>query len=512
MADRERVLVSVGILLLAVVLLGLAWSLTQDVTMALAVLAALLVVSLLVARASRSRGRPEALTDEQAIATRLEALRAGASAFSAIWSGTYADVEVERYFEAERRALDTNKSLHINRIINPTVIQPKHHNLLLSIRSQFGSRFQLHEDPSIHSFELYVAEYTGKEPVAVVVVNDMLNKRPKVGLVLDPSRNPRLAGAVGAVREWFHALREPLRVFDPVASERWDSIAPRYTKHVTQNANRISFLETYTTEECERVGGYLASLADPGRGLSIVEIGCGDGRALFRYIPPDLASSVSYVIGLDYAQEMVRVAEAELARRRSTSEERLPGARELTQKTGFYRVNGFELRRFFEDGRLRDPEQLMTTASGEATRVDPSTFMASRKVFCCFLNTLGVIEPRERRKALVEAMLAALGIDDRLVLAVFAADAFAEHAEDLYKGLEEMLDMKVEEDHFNPQDTTFHIDGSPGYFSRWFTEAELRDLMNEAVLELGRLGRAFDPPAVVPMASGGYFVDIRRAG
>lgn len=500
-------LVAAGIAFLVAVVIFLAWAATKGPIVPLIVLAAIVAGALAFFFVTAYRSRPVALTDEKAIAAQLEELRDGASSFYAIWSGTYGDVEVERYFEAERRALKDNKSLHISRIINPSVIPPQHYHLLQSVKSEFGSRFQLYQDASIHSFELFVADYPdGRDSVAVVVVNDLLNKRPKVGLVLDPARNLRLLGAVEAVRVWFKAIGKNLKVFDPVAVERWDRIASRYTEFVSRNVNDISFLTDFFGEEAGLIGECLSELAEPGRDLSIVEVGCGDGRALSGYVPVLLAQNVAYVIGLDYAPGMVRAAEAELTSRLNSSEEEVLGVRDLRRKTGFFHLDAFEMRSVFDDGRLVRPEQF----EAAALEVDPVTFEESRKVFCCLLNTIGVIEPPSRRKKIVESMLLALGVEDHLIITVFSADAFATEARDLYHGLEPMLDMKVKDIHFDLAGATFKVAGPPGYYSRWFEETEVRELLSDATLSLGRRGRSFAQPTIRTMDAGGYFAHIRR--
>ncbi len=507
-------LIAAGLALLAVIFLVLTWSLSRNVSTTLVVFAVLVGIAVIGGSVSSNRTRPEALTNELAIAERLQALRSGASSFYAIWSGAYDEVEVEQYFDLEQRALSSNGTLRISRVINPTVIPAKHYNLLQSIRSQFGPRFLLYEDATIHSFELYVAEYPkGRDSVAMVVVNDTLNKRPKVGLVLDPGRNPRLVGAVAAVKEWFEAIRRHLPVFDPVAIERWDHIAHRYTRFVTQNVNNIAFLEAFAEEECRRLGDHLTSIAEHAHYVTLVEVGCGDGRALLRYVPVRLADKAAYVIGLDYAPAMILAAEGELVGRRRNVEQQLPGTRTLLQKTGFFTLNASNMRRHFDDGRLSEYELLRATATETAPlEIDHSTFAASRKVFCCLLNTIGVIEPYARRVAIVESMLAALGLDDRLVLSVFAADAFEQHARELYHGLEAMLATRVRDQHFDVGRTTFCVDGTPGYYSHWFAESEIRDLLTTAMTPLMRQGRAFDAPVIEPMACGGHFVMVRRAG
>ncbi|HEX3240742.1 MAG TPA: class I SAM-dependent methyltransferase [Solirubrobacterales bacterium] len=504
--SRQR-LVGAGIAFLVVVVIFLAWAATKGPIVPLIVLAAIVAGAITLFFIIAYRSQPLAFTDEKAIAARLEELRDGASNFYAIWSGTYGDVEVERYFEAERRALKDNESLHISRIINPSVIPPKHYHLLQSIKSEFGPRFQLYQDASIHSFELFVADYPDeRDSVAVVVVNDLLAKRPKVGLVLDPDRNLRLVGAVEAVRFWFEAIKKNLRGFDPVAVERWDRIAPRYTEFVSRNANNITFLTDFFGEEAGMIGECLSELAGADRDLSVIEVGCGDGRALSSYVPALLAQNVSYVIGLDYAPGMVRAAQAELTSRLNSAEEEVLGVRELRQKTVFSHLDAFELRSVFDDGRLVRPDQF----EAASLEVDPVIFEESRKVFCCLLNTIGVIEPLGRRKKVVESMLSALGVEDDLIITVFSADAFAKEAQDLYRGLELMLDTKVKDIHFDFPSATFKVATPPGYYSRWFEEADLRELLSDAAQSLGPRGRSFEQPTIRTMDAGGYFAHIRR--
>ncbi len=505
--SRQRYL-GAGLAFLVVVVIVLAWAASKGPIVPLIVLAVIIAAVLAFSFIVAYRSIPQAITDEKAIAARLEELREGASGFYAIWSGTYGEVEVERYFQAERRALDSNRSLHISRIINPSVIPPQHYHLLQSIKSEFGPRFMLHQDATIHSFELFVVDYPDeRDSVAVVVVNDILSKRPKVGLVLDPARNARLVGAVEAVRVWFQAIKKNLRPFDPVAVERWDRIAPRYTEFVSKNASNLPFLTAFTSEEADLMRECLSEVAESGGDLSIIEVGCGDGRALRNNVPVILARNVAYVIGLDYAPGMIRAAEAELTTRLNSSDEEVLGARELTGRTGFFHLDAFEMRGVFDDGRLVRPDQF----EAASLEVDPQTFEESRKVYCCLLNTIGVIEPLERRKKIVESMLSALGVEDHLILTVFAAGAFPTEAEDLYRGLEPMLDMRIKPTHFDFGSATFKFDGPPGYYSRWFEEGELRELLSDTTLSLARRGRTFEQPTIKAMEAGGYYVRIRRS-
>jgi SAM-dependent methyltransferase len=507
---RQRWLLLAGSTFLAAIVLFLAWFASRGPTVPLVVLGTIVAAALAAALFSASRSRPEALTDEKAIAARLEDLRSGAEKFYAIWSGTYGDVEVKRYFDAERQALHSNESLHITRIINPSVIPPQHYHLLQSIKTKYGSRFNLYQDSTIHSFELFVADYPdGRDSVAVVVVNDIHTKRPKVGLVLDPGRNLRLLGAVEAVRVWFEAIRKNLKAFDPVAVERWDRIAPHYGEFVSRNSKDITFLDEFTAEESELIGECLSSLAEHNDDLSVIEVGCGDGRALFEYIPPLLAKNVAYVIGFDYAPGMIRAAEAELTTRLQGSEAKVLGVRELTEKTGFLLLDAFETETVFDDGWLMRPDLFEGGAmGGQGLEVDPIVFAESRKVYCCLLNTVGVIEAR--RQKILESMLSALGVEDHLILSVFSADAFKTEARTLYYALEPMLDTKLSKSHFDFNSATFHVKGSPGYYSRWFGEPELRELLAAATASVGRRGRTFDHSKVKVMEAGGYFVDIRR--
>lgn len=493
-------------ILIGLFLLGLTWVVSQSATALLAVGLALLILPV----ARRYRARPEVLTDAVAIASRLESLRVGASSFSAIWSVQYQAVEVERYFEAERVALANNPELRISRVINPTVISPRHYDLLEEIRAQYDDRFTLYENFAIQTYELYVIDYPGdRESIAVVVVIDNIRRRPTVGLVLNPERDARLVGAVEAVRVWFDSIREPLPEFDPIAIERWDHIAPRYTRYITENANHLRFLERFMADERRLLAEQLDAVIGSEGDFVLIEIGCGDGRILADAVPEPLVDRLTWLIGIDYAAEMIQVSQRRLAQRNRELTGR-PGLERLRECTRLYRLNALDMQRYFDDGQITDLEHLRATAPDfESSGIDLAQFASSRKVLCCLLNTLGVIESHGHRLAVVRTMLAALGPGDALLLSVFAADVFRREAPSLYRGLEKMLDMPIETASFGTD--TFAVGGTPGYFSHWFSEAELTELTNKAMLGLASEQRVFYPPTVQRVGDGGYFLIVQRA-
>jgi hypothetical protein len=501
----------------AILLLAVTWSMTGSINALLGVGAVFALITVVPMALSwlASRGGPETLTSQNSIRLRLQDLRENASTVSAIWSGEYDTLEVKRYFEDEKKALATNPQLKIRRVINPSVIPDEHFDLLQSIREQFGDRFTLLEDSTIRSFELYIADYpgnSGQESVAVIVINNTLTNRPAVALVLDPARDKSLAGAVDAVRRWWNTIREDLPAFDPVAVERWDHIARRYTKLVTENSNQIEFLDQYSRSEKQIVSDHLRSLADQGHRISLVEIGCGDGRALLSYIPAELARSTEYVFGLDYAPAMINAAEGEVARVRRMKEMVRPDAKMLINRTAFFQLNAAHVRRYFDDGRLHELEQLQEASELSVEGgIDHANYGASQKVFCCLLNTLGVIEPAERRLGVLTSMLGCLGVGDGLILTVFAAERFRDEAPALYGELEELIDAEVTAEQFDDATATFKVPGTPGYYSHWFTERELRSLANDAIAALEREGRAFAPPHLRAMGDDGYAVVVERA-
>ncbi len=503
--------------LASAILIVLIWSIANTWQAGMACALALTVaVGLGYLRWGASQEGPETLRSQKSITSRLETLREGASAVSAIWSGKYDPEEVRRYFEDERKALATNPLLRITRVINPSVIPDKHLDLLYAIHDEFGDRFKLLEDSTIRSYELYLAEYpaeASKESVAVVVINNTLSDRPEVGVVLNPAEDKGLGGAVDAVKKWWHTISEDLPVFDPVGLERWEHIAPNYTRLVTENLNDIDFLDRYSTRESEMVGQYLRAVQRDGYEFSLIEVGCGDGRALLDYIPVELARHTAYVVGIDYARAMINAASGELRRLQQRNAFAAEYSQMLNDRTAFFQLNAEYMRSFFDDGRLRSFEQLLEAApsTGEVS-IDASNYATSTKVFCCLLNTIGVIETSDRRVTFVEAMLSCLGVNDSLIITVFAAERFEDEARNLYGKLEEMINAEVTEVQFDVEKANFEVAGYPGYFSHWFTERELRRLINDATERLEREGRRFDSVKIEEMGSGGYFVSIRRMG
>jgi SAM-dependent methyltransferase len=512
--ERVRRSLVAGFLALGALILAIAWTVSGSYRVLLIVAACILLLVLSAAWFRVNRAGPETLTTQRSIASRLAKLRDGASAIYAIWSGEYDADEVGNYFRDEREALRRNDRLTITRVINPSVVPDEHYHLLQEIRSEYKDRYLLYEDSTIRAFELFVAEYpneTERAPVAVVIVNDSIDSRPHVGVVLDPQRDAHVAGAVVSVKTWLEAIREGLPLYDPVAIDRWEHLASLYTRFVTENANQIDFITKFSSEEREHVAQMLQSLGGQGIPITVIEIGCGDGRALLSYIPVDLAPEVSYVVGLDYAPAMIQCAEDELGHRRRLTETSLPNARTLIERTGFFELNVLNLRRFFNDGRIEALESLKQAAHCQTPLdVDATTFAGSRKVYCCLFNTLGVIAPDARRRVALEAMLGALGVGDLLLLSAFDASRFGQEAPSLYRGLNDMLEVPVLDEHFDYESTTFEQPGVPGYYSRWFTESDLRAIITEACQSHVRAGRLFDLPTVTTMLSGGLFATIRR--
>jgi hypothetical protein len=189
-----------------------------------------------------------------------------------------------------------------------------------------------------------------------------------------------------------------------------------------------------------------------------------------------------------------------------------PDAKMLINRTAFFQLNAAHVRRYFDDGRLHDLEQLQEASElSVEDGVDHANYGASQKVFCCLLNTLGVIEPAERRLAVLTSMLGCLGVGDGLILTVFAAERFRDEAPALYGELEELIDAEVTPEQFDDATATFKVPGTPGYYSHWFTERELRSLANDAIATLEREGRAFAPIHLRAMGDDGYAVVIERA-
>ena len=507
----------------ALLLVALTWSVANTLPAVLAcafvVVAVALLVALALNRPDPPPPGPTTLRSEQEITLRLESMRDGATAVFAIWSGKYDPDEVKRYFEDERKALKTNERLKITRVINPSVI-PKEderfdYELLQAIHNDAPDRFKLLEDSTLRSYELYLAEYpreANKKAVAVVVLNNTLSERPEVALVLDPQEDQSLEGVVDAVKRWWQAIREDLPEFDPVRLKRWEQIAASYTRLITENANDIEFLTHYSARESEMFANYLRDIQGEDRELSIIEVGCGDGRALLAYIPAEISRHIAYVIGLDYARAMVDAAARSLKIFQQVNTFPAEHNHVLKARTAFFQLNALHMPNYFEDGMLQGPEQLVGAAPSAAeVSIDPGRYATSTKVFCCLLNTIGVIET-DHRVAFVEAMLSCLGVNDSLVFTVFAAERFRDEAPKLYGALEEMINTDAREVHFDTESATFQVTGSPGYYSHWFTSRELTRLVDDATDRLEDRGRHFDLPKVVEMGTGGYFVSVRRMG
>jgi hypothetical protein len=493
--------------------LATAALLSKNAATVVVVLTFILLAVLLILGYTAYRSRPEALTNEAAIADRLAELRADASTYLAMWSGVYDESDVARYFKAEQAALEKNKALTITRVVNLDALPASNHRVLQDMQSRFREHYRVFENSDVDSFELYWAAYPeGRESIAAVVLIDAINHRPRVGFVLDPNRDPNLLGAVAAVRQWYDQVLDSSTSFDPGAVTRWDHLAPRQTRYISQNTLKVPFLSRFVAQEQAATRAHIASLIAAKRQVTLIEVGCGDGRVALRYVPPALAPNVAYVIGVDLAPRMVNAAQEGLRHSIAMDDATVPDVRDLYMRTIFLNIDARTLGSFFEGGRLQDAEQLVSASPADAPpALDPTVFSDSQKVYCCLFNTLGTLDLQSERIELVEAMVSSLGVGDSALISAFDATLFGSEAHAYYEALGPYFDAGQSDKRLDTSERIFEIAGVPGYREQWL-ERHAYDSLLKAVVDSvmsSRPGRKFDV-AVTDMGDVGWLFVIRR--
>lgn len=411
----------------------------------------------------------------------------GATRIQSIWSAQYADVE--EYFKAEGRDLDANRDLEIERLVNPEVVDKRY---LDTFTKFINSNDRLTVDATkIDEFECLICEYStggSTKLQAMLVVNDITSKAPQLGIYIDPAQNPELNSIAYAIRSWFLSL--PRREWPGVsaAEDVWELKAGVYDPLVTDT--EYKFLRDFMEREQRLLEAVAGQIVAEGRSVTIVEIGCGTGRTLFDFTKNSaLIARTDYLIGIDNSRAMVKLARNK--RDMFVHQRMLAGT--VRSSVLFLEAHGQTLSRHMSGGQVVAESGFHEVGEDDVLKTfDARKFERSTKIYCCLLNTLGVLQEGTRRQILSN-MIAAAGPGDRLVISVFDAEAFKREASGLYKHIQALVG-DFEKEAFSWETAEFE---TPSYYSHWFKSEEITGVLKE--------GRCTDI-TVQPIDSGGHFI------
>lgn len=265
-------------------------------------------------------------------------------------------------------------------------------------------------------------------------------------------------------------MRKPIFIQD-----LWSEVASIYDAYVTRTQNK--WLEDFISEEQtlleEAVLDTLADKAD--KKVSIMEVGCGTGRNLVQCaLSKRVMNRTEYMIGIDSAKGMVAAAfdkKSELDRLGLFS-------KAAADKIIFLLLDAQCLTNYFYNGRINMSTVASSGDNGKAlTKIIAKRFDTSRKIVCNLLNTMGVMK-LDTRKTVVREMLQSIGYNDKVLLSVFDADYMPTYAPALYKSIEKIVGDFRAEEAFDFKKFEFFT--KKPYYSHWFTEQEIIDLVTSA--------------------------------
>lgn len=405
---------------------------------------------------TKSKSKVELIEDQDTLKHRYAEMRrtAGARLIQAIWSAKYPDVET--YFRTEGRDLETDRKLRIDRLVNPDLIAEKD-------RKEFVDFVRRHENlrvyaTDVNEFECFLCEYTkGGEPhlKALLVLNNTLSHTPQIGIYIDPEKHPHLEPLAFAIQSWFMKL--PKKQFPGLdrIENIWEVNAPSYDDLVTNS--ELPSLRSFMDQEQTLLETEVTSLCETGAPITVIEVGTGTARTLLNLArKTELMKGIRYLIGVDSSQAMIRIA------RNHLKIQVLPD--EMVDKYFFFHIAGENLAQYLIRGRLMLERFRSDKINGESVdRLDTKAYDNSRKLICCLLNTLGVME-RETRTQVIRSMVAAATPADVLIFSVFCADAFSERAPELYAEIDSLVGG-YSRDCLDMKKCKFE---TSSYFSHWF--------------------------------------------
>jgi hypothetical protein len=379
----------------------------------------------------------------------------------AVWSADYG--EIEKYFEEEAEWLRENPDVTVERVV---VAQPHQRALLSELAGQHENLRLFTSTTKDTEFELYICEYTHPERLetraGILVVNNMASRRPEFGVMIDAQQAPQLGPFVMTLSTWFDKLPRQAVQGRKGDEDVWTQNSALYDEHVDRNSP-LPFLRDFIRSEDNYVAEVVGSA--PGD-VTFVEFGSGTGRTI-HYLRslPEVASKTLYFIGFDHSVGMIRESQ--------TKRDNNPD--DSASVTFFFTLDGATAFQNFWNGHLSLTEGLNDQVHLREHGFDPVRYQQSDKVFCCLLNTLGVLDQATRRQFTENLFLAATEADT-VVISVFDRGAFDEHAEPLYVEINPLVGAPIDEYLLNSADAEFRA-GS--YFSHWFGEEELRKLIED---------------------------------
>lgn len=106
-------------------------------------------------------------------------------------------------------------------------------------------------------------------------------------------------------------------------------------------------------------------------------------------------------------------------------------------------------------------------------------FWIRPRIIACVTNTLGIM-PASIRQSVVDEMVKAMGVNGKLFLSVFNAEFFDQGVRDFYKKVPSLCG-DIQDSDVNYSTHELRV-ASTGYYTHWFTEAELVSLLQKAGL------------------------------
>lgn len=378
----------------------------------------------------------------------------------AVWSADYG--EIEKYFAEEMDWLKRNPDVTVERVV---VAQDHQRAFLAKLASKHHNLRLYTSTTKDFEFELYICEYTHPDDLesraGILVVNNMLSRRPEFGIMIDAQAAPQLGPFVSTLRTWFDKL--PRRAVEGRSGDDdvWTQIAAHYDEHVSRDSP-VPFLRQFIRAEDDYVIGLIQNAPTD---VTLVEFGSGTGRTIhYLRSHPEIPEKVVYFIGFDHSDGMIR----ESRTKRANS----PGV--SSGRTFFFTLDGATAFENFWGGHLLLTENLGDVDHLKANPFDAATYESSDKIFCCLLNTLGVLDQSTRAQFVANLFVAASDADT-VVVSVFDREAFEEYAPKLYSAIEPLVGASKEDDYkFDDADAEFR---AGNYFSHWFGEAELNELV-----------------------------------
>lgn len=251
----------------------------------------------------------------------------------------------------------------------------------------------------------------------------------------------------------------------------WDRAATIYDRYITDTTHL--FLRNFMKEEKQLLDRVIKDVARESHKISLIEVGCGTGRTLFNCMTePDIVTNIEYMIGIDNSKAMIDKAKSkrsELVRRRVFTND--------SPEIFLFLMEGEKFSQYFCQGKvMMEALRRDFLLEGQLScKFKEKRYNESTKIICNLLNTLGIVKEHSR-VAVVENMVKALGPKDQIVISVLDANCFVEEAPVLYKALEPLVG------YFNQ--TAFidelHMFKTETYYSHWFTEEEVIDLLSQA--------------------------------